>query len=295
MSKTPTAYLCPQCVKRYSTDGICSDCNISLTAIYTIQCKDCESELKADAKHCSHCGASIQNTCSNCGTILDGDDMFCPDCGNRNDNSVEKPAEAKQRSTKSQKITGKDMVDLLMNPVGLSKFLSSYPYLATGPNSEEYETAIEKGSNAAKKHGVELLMQTRPRQWALLKPGMIRRIMTILFDVFIWGAFFAGMLTVIIGSHKGGGILRAIGLGSAPMRSGAAFIWFGISLFGYTALAESVLGSTIGGFLCGTRVVNEYGNKLTVSQAFFRQFTKLLYPLNFIFGPGTDDYEVVLK
>ena len=294
-NQTPTGYLCAQCTKKYATDGICTDCNISLIPLYTIDCPECGAELKAEAKHCSHCGKALQCACSNCGSILEAGDAFCADCGRKNEATVAPMEKAKDRSKDLDHINGQELIDLMYNPVGLNEFKKNYPYLTTGPNSEEYETAVERAMGKTKEQPILLRLAAGPRMWAITKPGMIRRLFNIVIDVALWGAIYMAILVMVIGSHKGGGILRAIGLGSESIRGGFAFLWFVVSYFGYTAVAEAFLGSTLGGFICGVSVVNDYGCKFTLGQAFGRSITKYLYPLNFLMGPGDEDYEVVKK
>ena len=240
--------------------------------------------------------------CSNCGTVLEADDLFCPDCGKKNKGSVsgekskgsvKDQPQAKKKQSEFSNIKGKALIDLMYAPLCLSEFHSRYPFLATGPDSQEYELAVERGCNATKKQPEILRIQSTPRFWALQKPGMFRRLLTIFVDLCIWGGMFMAGLVFLIGSHKSGGMVRTLAMGES-LRPIFALLWFVISCFIYTAVAEAYLGSTIGGFVAGTRVVNPYGNNLTLGEATGRQFLKFLSPILFIFGPGNSDYEVVL-
>ena len=189
---------------------------------------------------------------------------------------------------------GQVLIDLMYNPVGLSEFRAKYPYLSNGPYGPDYIEAIEKALAKTKEKRIRMRLEGSPRRWALRKQGTIGRLFNIAIDVVLWGALFFGGLVFFIGSHKSGGLLRAMGLGANNIRSGFAFIWFVVSYFGYTALAEAVLGSTIGGLICRVAVVDEHCRPLTLSQTFFRQMTKFLSPIVLLFGPE-EDYEVVKR
>lgn len=294
MNDKPVSFVCPSCVERFADDGICPECNIALMPVNTIPCPECGSELPSDAKHCSYCGTALQNKCKNCGTILGAEDVFCSDCGHKNESTPVEFSKAK-KATIDINCSGKELVDLMYDPVPLSVFHSKYGFLSTGPNSEEYNLAIEKGLNLAKEKPIIMRFNSYPRRWAILKPGKIRRFITMLIDCIGWIALFLGVLVLVIGNHKSGGLLRSVGLGADSIRGGFAFIWFILSYFVYTAGAEFLLGTTIGGLITGTRVVNDYGKSLTAWELFKRQFRRLFFPITVFMGALNDDHEIVVK
>lgn len=294
MQDTAVNFICARCTSRFSNDGICPDCNISLVPLSTTACEDCGAELKPDAKFCSHCGRVLQSKCENCGTILSSEDIFCPDCGKKNNDSATELPEAKTRNEECCSASGEELVELMYSPVNLRDFHNNYSFLSTGPDSEEYNLAIERGLKVAKDKPVIMRFGSYPRRWAIQKPGYFRRLITMLIDVPLWGAFCFLILAAVIGSHEGGGLIRALGISSEAPRGIFALIWVPLSYFVYTAGAEILFGTTPGGLLGGTRVVNEYGNRLTAWQVIKRQFSRLITPLLVITG-GAGDHEIVVR
>ena len=287
-------FVCPSCVRRFASDGICPDCNIELMPVETVACNDCGSEIKPDAKFCPQCGSVQQNKCENCGRILGIEDVFCPDCGKKNSDSQLDLPEAKQRDESICSASGEELIELMYSPVNLRDFHNHYSFLSTGPNSEEYNLAIERGLKIAKETPVIMRFNSYPRRWAIQKPGYFRRFITMILDVPLWGVFCFLVLALVIGSHEGGGLIRALGITSKSLRGIIAFIWLPLSYFVYTAGAEILFGSTLGGLIAGTRVVDEYGNRLTAWEIIKRQFSRLITPLLVITG-GAGDHEIVVR
>jgi uncharacterized RDD family membrane protein YckC len=180
----------------------------------------------------------------------------------------------------------------MYEPVGLKDFHNHYSFLSTGPDSEEYITAIERGLSATKETPIIVRFGSYPRRWAIKKPGVFRRLLTMIIDVPLWGAFCFLVLAAVIGSHEGGGLFRTLGLNN--LRGAFAAIWVPLSYFVYNVGAEFLFSTTIGGLLAGTRVVNDYGNKLTLWEIIKRQFSRLITPLLVITG-GAGDHEIVVN
>lgn len=262
-------YVCACCTEMYQSDGICRDCNEALVPVENLPCSECGADMEIDAKG-------------------------CPKCGHRNETIVSKLPKAKERNTALQNFDGQVLIDLMFAPVGLGKFRKNYGYLTTGPNSEEYITAIEKALEKTSEKRITLRLQGGPRRWALKKQGTLGRLFNIGIDSILWAAVYFAVLVYVIGSHRSGGVLRNMGLGSEQIRGGFAMAWFFISYFVYTALPEAILGSTVGGLICRSAVVDDYGNYLSLGQALARQITKFFSPIQLFFG-GDEDYEVVKR
>ena len=292
MTVSPINFICARCTKRFSSEGICPDCNLSLIPLETIACDECGSEVKPDAKFCPQCGNVLHNKCENCGTILTSEDAFCSDCGKKNPNSGLNLPEAKERDANCCSVSGDELIKLMYEPVGLKDFHNHYSFLSTGPDSEEYITAIERGLSATKETPIIVRFGSYPRRWAIKKPGVFRRLLTMIVDVPLWGAFCFLVLAAVIGSHEGGGLFRTLGLNN--LRGAFAAIWVPLSYFVYNVGAEFLFSTTIGGLLAGTRVVNDYGNKLTLWEIIKRQFSRLITPLLVITG-GAGDHEIVVN
>lgn len=47
----------------------------------TVPCPNCKKPVKAGAKFCEHCGASLELKCSKCGAALNPGAKFCESCG----------------------------------------------------------------------------------------------------------------------------------------------------------------------------------------------------------------------
>lgn len=294
MSDSPASYLCGRCTRRFSEDGICPECNLSLIPVDTIPCLECGSELKPDAKFCSHCGNVLQGKCDNCGTVLMPDDLFCSDCGKKNPSTKLDLPKAKQRQEDISNVGGDELIELMYSPVNLRDFHNNFSFLSTGPDSEEYNTAIERGLEVAKEPPIIVRLGSYPRRWAIKKPGLFRRFLTMIIDMPLWIGFCLVVLAVVIGSKDGGGLLRALGMRAEGPRGLFALIWCPLSYLVYTAGAEILFGTTIGGLVAGTRVVNDYGNSLTPWEIVKRQFSRLIAPLMAIMG-GNGDHEIVVR
>jgi len=68
-------------------------------------CQKCQTELPADAKFCTECGASVEpsNQCSNCGANIREDASFCHNCGELvAESEAEAVSSASESATESQ-------------------------------------------------------------------------------------------------------------------------------------------------------------------------------------------------
>ncbi len=270
MSDSPTSYICGSCLKRYATDGICQDCKISLVAIDTIPCPSCGSELPADATFCTHCGVSLESRCSNCGTALGAEDLFCQTCGTKNETAPAPLPQSKSKSDVQLDLTPEDVLGLVYEPVSLREFRSKFSALTTGPDSAEYNLAIERGLSIAEEPPEIVRLGTYPRFWAIDRPFILKRLMTMAVDSFAWLVLY----------------LVGLELSEHPL---FVLIWLVGSYFLYTAVAERKLGTTLGGLIFGTRVVNEYCNPLTMGQIIGRQIKRIFAPILLIFWQSQDN------
>lgn len=107
-------------------------------------------------------------------------------------------------------------------------------------------------------------------------------------DSLLWFLMFTMILELLVGDKPGGGILRSISA-EEGLRSIFILSWFFGSYFIYTALPEYIMGTTIGGLVFGSRVVNEYGNKLTFWQIIKRQIKRIFAPILLIFWQSRDN------
>ena len=294
MSEKPLVYICPKCVQKYSSDGICEECNISLVPLDNLDCPECGAELKKNARHCSKCGTVVQSKCKNCGTILDADDAFCPDCGTKTTNEVAELKEAKTRSEESDLVSGEQMIDLVYNPRPLHQFHEEFPFLRE-PETEAYEAAIEKGLALAKEPPVIVRLGSYPRRWAIQRPGSFRRALVMLIDTALWIALLVFIMNLVAGGENSGGLMRSMGVTEKGPIAIFRLIWFISSYFIYTIGAEYVLWTTVGGLIMGTRVVDEYGNKLSLWELIKRSIGRLFAPVLFLFGGLANDHEIVIR
>ncbi len=294
MSETPVAFLCAKCAQKYSSDGICPDCNISLIPLTTIDCKECGAEVKATAKHCSKCGNVLLSKCKNCGTIIEADDAFCPDCGTKSQNEVEDLPEAKKRGFESDLVSGERMIALVYEPLPLHRFHEEFPFLRE-PDTEEYNAAIEKGLALAEETPVKMRLASSPRRWAIQRPSGFRRFLVMVTDICLWILTMVSIMILFAGDESGGGLLRSMGVKEEGLLALFRLIWFVASYFIYTLGAELLLWTTVGGLIFGTRVVDEYGNKLSFWKLLKRSIGKLFAPILFIFGGLANDHEIVMR
>lgn len=54
---------------------------IATRDVRSVTCHACGSRVRADARFCTHCGASLALTCLECGASVEADDQFCGSCG----------------------------------------------------------------------------------------------------------------------------------------------------------------------------------------------------------------------
>ena len=88
---TKNTKFCPDCGKKYNPcpnckgdmpDGAttCPVCNESLPK----KCPGCGNNIfNKNSKFCSECGMSLIKNCGNCGSAIEGEQKFCPECGNK--------------------------------------------------------------------------------------------------------------------------------------------------------------------------------------------------------------------
>lgn len=190
-----------------------------------------------------------------------------------------------------EKELAKEVLGLIHVPVRLKEFKRHYPYLNQGQFDTVYVRVIEKAMDMGKSKQIVNRLASFPRSWGIQKVGLLRRFLTLFIDWPIVLALFLGGLVFFIGSATEPGVLGLQGGGKAAF----AWVWFFISYFLYFVGTESVLGASIGGFFCGIRVVDEFGNK----QRFFAIFKRNLYKLIPLIGPYAmapyvkPDHEVV--
>jgi predicted amidophosphoribosyltransferase len=277
-------------------------------------CSHCQSPLTSGGKFCSICGkaqASEVETCFQCGAPARPTDAFCTNCGERNDVpcpgcgiGVERLAkvcpdcgfnieEGKSLGhVKEDRQRAKEVLELIDSPVSLSQFKQKYPYLTQGDMDADYVRIIEQALSLGKSQPiVNLQLASYPRQWAIQKVGIFRRLLTLMIDAPVLLALVLGGLVLFIGKADEPGMLGLTG----DARGFFALGWLFFCYFAYCVGTEFIFGATLGGLVCGVRVVNRFGRRQSVMTLVKRNAIKLL---PFI-GPYTmapyvkPDHEVV--
>jgi uncharacterized RDD family membrane protein YckC len=138
---------------------------------------------------------------------------------------------------------------------------------------------------------VNLQLASYPRQWAIQKVGVARRFLTLFIDLPLFAALCLGGLAVFMGSATEPGMLKLTGGAKAAFGWG----WFFVSYYCYFAGTEIIFGATIGGLLCGTRVVDKFGNRQSFSTLLKRNTYKLIPLLGpYVMSPHIKpDHEIV--
>ena len=277
-------------------------------------CSHCQSPLTSGSNFCSVCGeaqASETETCFQCGTPIQAADAFCAKCGDRNE--VPCPAcgigvqrdvavcpdckfNIKEGTSKDQitedTLRAKEVLALIDSPVPLSQFKAKYSYLTRGDMDPDYVRIIERALSLGKSQPiVNLQLASYPRQWAIQKVGIFRRFLTLMIDNPVLLALIFGGLVLFIGKADEPGLLGLTG----DARGLFAFAWFFFCYFAYCVGTEFIFGATLGGLVCGVRVVNRFGKRQSVMSLVKRNAIKLLL----FIGPYTmspyvkPDHEVV--
>lgn len=225
-------------------------------------CLECETKIHDTDLFCSGCGQAVTRACPGCGSGVAGNLNLCGNCGF--DFIQQDPADETRMA--------REVLELIHAPVSLKEFKQRYPYLNRGKFDTVYVRVIEKAMDMGKSKQIVNRLASFPRSWGIQKVGLLRRFLTFFIDWPIVLAFFLGGLVLFIGSATEPGALGLQGEGKAAF----AWAWFFISYFIYFVGTESVLGASIGGFFCGIRVVDEFGNKQSYSAIFKRNLYKLI-------------------
>jgi uncharacterized RDD family membrane protein YckC len=158
-----------------------------------------------------------------------------------------------------------ELIQLLNQPVGLAEFRRRFAYLQNGPNDPEFKrlVTIIEGSDLMPELKKRLTMMP-PREWAIIHPGLGRRLFSFLLDIPIYIVFMA------IG-------IMAIGVDeNADPEVGAWYaLWILLSFFIYFAGTEWVMSASPGRLLLGLRIANKKGGKPSIFLCVGRQFTRL--------------------
>lgn len=225
------------------------------------------------------------SNCPACGIGIEGTETICHNCGFNIEEGTSKAHETEDRQK------AEEILKLLYNPVSLKQFKKKYPYLNKGELDPEYVRVIDKAKRKSKSIQIANILGSFPREWGILKVGLFRRFLTLLFDWPLLMALFLGGLVLFIGSATEPGLL--------PLKGGmkAVFIWcwFFISYYIYFVGTEFMFGSTIGGIICGVCVVDKFGRKQTLKSLLFRNTYKLIPLIGpYAFGPYVKpDHEIV--
>ncbi len=177
-----------------------------------------------------------------------------------------------EKHTSDERKMAKEVLELIHAPVGLKEFKYRYPYLKRGEYDTVYIGVIGKAMGLGKSKLITNQLASFPRSWGIQKVGLFRRFLTLFIDWPIVFALFLGGLVFFIGSATEPGILGLQG----GVKAAFAWAWFFVSYFFYFAGTESILGASLGGFFCGVRVVDEFGNKQTLSAILKRNLYKLI-------------------
>ncbi len=225
-------------------------------------CLECETEIHESDLFCSGCGQVVARACPSCGSGVAGNLDLCWRCG----------FDFVQQNPGDETRMAKEVLGLIHAPAGLKEFKRHYPYLNRGKFDTVYVRVIEKAMDLGKSKQIVNRLASFPRSWGIQKVGLLRRFLTLFIDWPIVLALFLGGLVFFIGSASEPGIFGLQGGGKAVV----AWVWFFISYFLYFVGTESVLGASMGGFFCGIRVVDEFGNKQSYSAIFKRNLYKLI-------------------
>ena len=161
----------------------------------------------------------------------------------------------------------KDLVGLVKHPVRLKEYRDRFPYLMAGPGDPEFRRVTDELDGSGLLREQQLMVQNlEPRAWAILHPGMGRRILAFLVDLPLFLVFFALGLAAIASTANGSG---------DASQGTAALVWIVASWFLYFAVTEFLFGATPGGLLTGLRVVDARGRPPSLGLCLKRQFTRI--------------------
>lgn len=180
----------------------------------------------------------------------------------------------------------KDLVGLVKHPVRLKEYRDRFPYLMAGPGDPEFRRVTDELDGSDLLPEQKLMIQNlEPRAWAILHPGMRRRILAFLLDLPLFIVFFALGLAAIASTANGSG---------DASQGTAALAWIVPSYWLYFAASELVFGASPGGLLTGLRVVDERGRPPSLGLCLRRPFTRIFRILGAVRIATRGGSEVVL-
>ena len=246
---------------------------------------NCEAPISPKDNFCPSCGQAKQVACPACGIGVEITATVCQDCGFNIKEGTSQSYKAEDSKM------AKEVLALIHTPIGLGEFKKKYPYLNQGALDPVYVRVIESTMQKSKSKQIVQILASFPRQWAILKVGLLRRFLTLFIDWPLLLALFLGGLVFLIGSATEPGLLALKGGSKAIVAWG----WFFVSYYLYFVATEFLLGATIGGIICGVRVVDKFGNKQSLSALLWRNTYKLVPLIGpYALGPYVKpDHEIV--
>ncbi len=168
------------------------------------------------------------------------------------------------------------VVGLMREPLRLSELRRRFPWLLQGHESPEVRRVVAAVLAADPEPAVRARITAPVRSWALQPAGWFRRTLTLLFDVPVMFA----LILVPAWATLEGGLLPA----GSQARDLAVLGFFLMATVGYVILSEWLLGATVGGLICGVRVVEADGRGMGPGWIFFRWLGKALFVLTIFFA-----------
>lgn len=219
--------------------------------------------------------------CGNCQAEIEAGEAFCGGCGQSVTTAA--PSVPSQMSAHAAKGSGKKpaiaqetydaILALMAKPLSLTEYREKYPYLLHGPKGEPFRQVIDAMFRTDPPAAVHARLTQPPRDWGIRKPGIFRRLLTLIID------FPLLLVLIVVGVNLG----KVTGIDPDSLMAGIfAFSWFFAAFVGYYAVSEVILGASLGGLLMGLRVVDDYGNSPTIGLCVTRQLWKIFSVLGIL-------------
>lgn len=179
----------------------------------------------------------------------------------------------------------RNLLELLDEPLRLSEYRRRFPHVVAGERSEEYRRLVSEILAADVRPELKARLQNHPpRYWALQRPGLFRRFLSLVVDVPTYFVMMGVGLVALDPAHGNQPLTTAQAL---PMLG-----WLLGSFLFYFLGLEWLLAATPGGLLTGLRVVDERGGRpsplLCLKRFFLRGFRLVGFALT-LFAASKQD------
>ena len=237
--------------------------------------------------------------CPKCREPLESGDQFCAGCGlaieavgSSGSSGQEKSTRPSRKKDKQQQAkvqiqseTGKDLeqlnqevIHLMAHPLPLHQYRERFPFLLEGATSKTWETLKEHMFRNDPPAPIHARLTAPPCDWAIQKPGWLRRLLTLIVD----GPLLIILFGLVI--RFGPVLLKSAKLNPDGWAGILILLSFPLSFIGFYTLTELFFGASIGGFLVGLRVIDDYGKPPTIGFLIIRQVWKILDIVFFFLG-----------